>query len=147
MQQPNYQATITVDRTPQETFQAINDVSGWWSDDLDGRSEQAGDEFTVRFGDIHVSTQKLIELIPDRKVVWLVTDSRLNFLNDKSEWTNTRILFDIVARQQQTEVRLTHIGLVPEIECYGSCTRGWDYYFKGSLYKFLTEGKGTPGLM
>jgi hypothetical protein len=39
---------------------------------------------------------------------------------------------------------MIHIGLVPEIECYTSCVKGWDQYVKGSLFKLLTEGKGLP---
>ncbi|MBC7451096.1 MAG: SRPBCC domain-containing protein, partial [Cytophagales bacterium] len=98
------------------------------------------------FGDIHVSTQKLIEVIPDKKVVWLVTDSNLNFIKEKDEWTNTTVHFEISKQDTNTQINFTHVGLVPEVECYTDCTKGWDYFIKGSLFKLLTEGKGTPGL-
>ena len=145
MNTPDYTATLTVDATPQEVFNNINSVTKWWTDDLEGHSQKLNDEFTVRFGDVHVSTQKLVEVIPDKKVVWLVTDSKLNFIKDKQEWTNTKISFEISSQGNKTEIRFTHHGLVPEVECFRDCTKGWDQYIKGSLFKLLTTGKGEPG--
>lgn len=146
MKKQDYNASITVDATAKEVYNSINSVAKWWTDDLKGGSKKLGDEFTVQFADIHISTQKLIELIPDQKVVWLVTDSNLSFVKDKQEWKNTKISFELTEQDHKTEVRFTHFGLIPEIECFEGCSKGWDYYFKGSLYKLLTEGKGTPGL-
>ena len=147
MKKENYSISITVDATAKEAFKSINSVAKWWTDDLQGSSRKLNDEFTVRFADIHVSKQKLVEVIPAKKVVWLVTDSKLNFIKDKQEWTNTKISFEIAEKKDgKTQINFTHIGLVPEIECYNSCVKGWDYYIKGSLFKLLTEGKGTPGL-
>lgn len=140
----NYSMSITVDATPQEAFDGINNVTKWWTGDLEGRSHELDDEFTVRFGDVHVSTQQLIEVIPDKKVVWLVTDSKLNFIEDQQEWTNTTIRFEIARHDDKTRIHFTHVGLVPEIQCYTDCTKGWAYYIN-SLFKLLTEGKGTPG--
>jgi activator of Hsp90 ATPase-like protein len=146
MKKQDYTAIIAVNATPQKAFNAINSVTKWWTDDLQGSSQKPGDEFTVTFGDMHVSTQKLIEVIPDKKVVWLVTYSKLSFIEDKGEWTNTKISFEIIDNDNKTEIHFTHYGLVPEAECYNSCTKGWDYFIKGSLFKLLTQGKGTPGL-
>ncbi len=146
MKNQDYTASITVNTSPQEVFKAINSIAEWWTDDLKGDSQKLNDEFTVQFDDLHVSTQRLIEVIPDQKVVWLVTNSSLSFIKDKQEWNNTKISFEISGRDNKTQINFTHFGLVPEIECYNDCTKGWDYFFKGSLFKLLTEGKGTPGL-
>ena len=75
-----------------------------------------------------------------------VTDSELGSFQNPQEWTGTTIIFDIVENVDKTEIHFTHLGLVPEFQCFDSCSKGWDYYFKGSLYKFVTTGKGTPGL-
>ncbi len=147
MKEQDYQIKLNVNVSAEEAFQCINNVSQWWTDDMEGDSHQSGDSFTVHFADIHVSTQKIVELIPNQKVVWLVTSSQLNFLKDKEEWNNTTIHFEIEEKDGQTEVRFTHVGLVPQIECYEACTGGWDHFIKGSLYKLLMEGKGQPGLM
>jgi hypothetical protein len=145
MKEENYHVTLTVNTSAKEVYKSINDVTKWWTEDLKGSSQKLNDEFTVQFGDVHVSKQKLVELIPDKKVVWLVTDSKLNFIKDKQEWNNTKISFELSGQEDKTQIHFTHIGLVPEVECYNSCTKGWDYYIKGSLFKLLTEGKGTPG--
>ena len=78
--------------------------------------------------------------------MWLVTDSQLNFLKDKEEWTDTKISFELSNEDEKTKVHFTHFGLTPQVECYQSCTRGWDYFINGSLYQFLTAGQGTPGI-
>jgi hypothetical protein len=145
LKKQDYQVSITVDTPAREAFKSINNVSKWWTEDLEGSSQKLNDEFTVRFDNIHVSTQKLIEVIPDKKVVWLVTDSTLNFVKDKHEWSNTKISFEIVEKGGKTQINFTHIGLIPEVECYDNCSKGWNYYIKGSLFKLLTERKGTPG--
>ena len=146
MNEQDYTATLTADATPHEVFEHINNVAAWWTDDLEGSSQQLNDEFTVRFDDIHVSTQKVVALIPDQKVTWLVTDSKLTFVEQQHEWTNTTICFELSTLDNKTQLHFTHFGLVPSVQCYTGCTKGWDYYVKGSLFKLVTEGKGTPGL-
>ncbi len=142
----DYTIHLAVDTPANDVFHQINEVKKWWTVVLDGAAEKLNDVFTVRFGDVHVSTQKLVEFVPDKKVVWLVTASNLNFIKDKQEWNNTRISFELSEEGKQTRLKFTHIGLVPDVECYKDCTKGWDYYVKGSLFKLLTTGKGTPEL-
>ncbi len=143
-QQQHLTISFTVSQTPRQVFDAINHVSGWWTENIEGRSQQLNDEFEVRFGDVHYSRQKLIEVVPGKKIVWLITDSRLNFLKHKSEWTNTSVSFEIMERAGQTEVRFTHLGLVPQIECYSACSNAWGDYINHSLRNFIATGKGEP---
>lgn len=144
MNNQNFTVSFLVDQTPQEAFQAINNVYGWWTENVLGSSEKLNDEFEVYFEDVHYSKQKLIEVVPGKRVVWRVTDSKLNFIKDKTEWTNTEISFDISKKGDKTEIRFTHIGLVPEVECYGACTSAWSGYITDSLRKLITTGKGKP---
>ena len=139
----DFTTTILVDQTPQEAFNIINNVRGWWTGEpgVDGNTDKLGDEFTYRYGNIHYSKQKVTELIPGKKVVWLVTDSELNFIKNKSEWTGTKIIFEIAKKGDKTEVRFTHVGLVPEVECYGDCSNAWSSYIKNSLRNFITKDK------
>ena len=144
MENHDYHAAITVSQPPNDAFTAITSVSKWWTEKLEGSSEKLNDIFTVDFGDKNFVTHKLIEVIPGKKLVWLVTDCYLSWFNDKTEWKNTKMRFDISSSGNQTKIDFTHIGLVPEIECFDICKKGWDQYVKDSLFKLITEGKGQP---
>ena len=144
MSSSDYTTTITVDKTPKEAFNAINNVRGWWTEGLEGATQKLNDEFTVQFGKVHVSTQKLVEVIPDKKVVWLVTKSNLNFIKDKQEWNNTTISFEIAQKNDKTQLKFTHHGLLPDIECYDACSNAWGGYIQNSLKSLINTGKGEP---
>jgi hypothetical protein len=144
MKSQNYTTAFTVDETPEEAFAAINDVRGWWSGNIEGNTDRLGDEWTYRYKDIHYSKQKITELVPAKKIVWLVLDSYLNFIEDKTEWNGTKVTFDISKKGDKTEVRFSHLGLTPEVECYDACSNAWGGYVNSSLRNLITKGKGRP---
>jgi hypothetical protein len=136
--------TFSVDETPEEVFAAITNVRGWWSGEIDGPTDALEGEFTYRYEDLHASKQKISELIPGKRVVWLVLESYLAFVEDTREWDGTRVTFDIAKKGDKTEVRFTHAGLGPTHECYGACSKAWGSYIRGSLRSLITTGKGQP---
>jgi hypothetical protein len=146
MENKDFTTTILVDQTPGEAFAAITNVEGWWTENIKGNSQKLDDEFEVQFGDVHYSKQKLVDVVPGEKVVWLVTDSKLAFVKDQTEWTGTKISFDITKQGNQTQVRFTQHGLVPAFECYGDCSNAWTDYIQNSLRDLITTGKGKPTL-
>jgi uncharacterized protein YndB with AHSA1/START domain len=139
-----YTTSFTVDQSPEQVFDAINNVRGWWAEEIDGSTGELGTEFTFRHKDVHRSTQKITEFVPGQKVVWRVLESRLNFVKDQTEWNGTDVVFEIDRSGGQTELRFTHLGLVPAFECYGGCSGAWGFYIDDSLCALITTGKGKP---
>ena len=146
MRTEDYTTSFTVGQSPAEVFDAINNVRGWWSGEpgIEGSTEKLGDEFTYRYNPHHYSKQKITEFIPGKKIVWLVLESQLNFIEDKSEWKGTKITFEISKKGNKTEIRFTHLGLIPEYECFNVCSNAWGSYINGSLRSLITAGKGQP---
>lgn len=143
----DYTFVIETSETPKNTFETLLNVRSWWSglysETIEGNTDKRYDEFIFRAGGgAHYSKQKLVELIPGKKIVWLVTDSNLSFLEKPNEWTGTKICFEISKQENKTQVRFTHMGLVPEIECYDSCSGAWSQYLQQFLLPLLTKVKG-----
>jgi hypothetical protein len=144
MSDQSYATTFVVDQTPAEVFTAINNVRAWWSTEIDGPTDELGGEFIYHYEDIHRSTMKIVELVPDQKVVWLCLDNYFNFTNDTTEWTGTKVSFEIAPEGGKTLVRFAHLGLVPEYECFDVCTNAWGGYITDSLRSLISTGTGHP---
>lgn len=142
----DYNTTFTVNETPGKVFDAITNVRGWWSENIEGGTSKLNDVFTYRHTDAHQCTMKLIEVIPAKKMVWLCMDNYFNFVEDRTEWTGTKIEFEIGEMGNKTQLRFTHWGLTPEYECFDICsgTKGWGGYINSSLRSLITTGKGQP---
>jgi hypothetical protein len=140
----DFATTVTVDESPEKVFNAINNVRGWWSESVEGNTDKLNEEFLYYYKDVHISKIKVIELVPGKKVVWLVLDNHFNFTNDKTEWNGNKIIFDINGKSDKTELRFTQLGLVPAYECYDICRDAWTSYIHGSLKDLITTGKGKP---
>jgi hypothetical protein len=143
MDNHNLSIVVQVESDSQLAFDSINNVTAWWTANLEGGTSALNNEFVVQFGDVHFSRQKIVEMIPAKKVVWLVTESRLNFVADVQEWTGTRIIFDVISENGITYIRFTHEGLVPQVECYDACSGAWSQYMV-SLQQLINTGKGEP---
>ncbi len=146
MGKKDFTMTLATDQTAEEVFKAVTNVRAWWSgyysEEFTGATEKLNDEFSFRAGpDVHYSKQKLIEVIADKKIVWLITESNLSFLDKKDEWTDTKVIFDISKKDNKTQLTFTHQGLTPEIECYDSCAPAWTHYLQNKLLPLISTGK------
>ena len=144
MTKPDFTTTIVVNQTPKQVFNAINNPQDWWSGEIKGSTHKLNDEFTYRYKEFHFSKQRIVEMIPDQKVVWLVTESQINYVENKREWTDTKISFEISKESSKTRLRFTHLGLDSNIECFDSCSNSWSQLIQQSLFSLITTGKAEP---
>jgi hypothetical protein len=144
MKNQDYHASMVAKITPKEALDEISRVTDWWGKHFEGRSQKINDVFTVRFGSGDMYKMRVSELIPDTKIVWEVVDSFKTGVKDATEWTGTKILWEVSEQKDGIRIDMTHLGMNPDIECYGVCTQGWDYLLQKSLLKLLTENKGNP---
>ena len=139
----DFTSILLTSASPKEAFTAINNVRGWWTENIEGSTNKLRDIFTVRFGTTW-KTFKIVEVVPGEKVIWLITDCYLPWNGDKTEWTGTKISFEISKKREQTQIRFSHLGLVPELECFKSCSNAWTGYIQNSLQRLINTGKGKP---
>lgn len=144
MQNQNFTTTLSTDQTPAEVFNALLDPRAWWSEEIEGSTDKLNDVFHYRYEDVHSCTVKLIEVVPEKKLVWKILDNYFNFTKDKTEWIDTKVSFEISRENNKTRLVFTHIGLVPEYECYEACRQGWTHYIQNSLKSLIETGKGLP---
>ncbi|MEP7110760.1 MAG: SRPBCC domain-containing protein [Ferruginibacter sp.] len=143
MTNKSYTATIEVAQSPEVVFKSITeDVAKWWGGkDLKGSCIKLNDEFIIHHPGAHYSKQKLVEVIPDKKIAWFVEESTLQWLKkDKHEWTGTKMIFEITVEPGKTALHFTHEGLIPEKESYEKCTQGWGMVINDWLFKFIEYG-------
>lgn len=141
----NFTLTFMVDQSPTQVFKVVTNVRGWWQglfeEEIVGNTSELNEEFTFRAGGgLHYTKLKLVELVPNQKVTWLVTEAELSFVEKTDEWIGTKIIFDISRKEDKTQVTFTHEGLNNEIECYDRCSSAWQMYL---TQKFLTLVKSA----
>ena len=143
MEKLDFNTSISVTSNPKQAFEKIARVGDWWAKSFTGKALNVGDTFRIEFGSTWVNF-KITESIPAMKSVWSVTDSYLPWLNNKTEWNNTSIVWEITKQDASSTIQMTHVGLVPGIECFENCEKGWTRFVTVSLPKLINEGKGLP---
>lgn len=160
MSNQNFTVSLLVNQSPSDVFKAVINPRAWWSEEIAGGTSKVGDIFDYHFEDIHHCQVALTEVVPEKRVVWRVLDNHFKpglfdetagghvkgdgFENDKAEWVDTHIIFDITMENGKTRLHFTHDGLVPDYECYDVCINGWRHYIQESLHSLITTGEGQP---
>ncbi len=85
MKTKDYTTTFTVDQSPEEVFDAVNNVRGWWSEEIDGSTDKLGAEFKYHYKDIHQGKRRL------RPRNWLSGGSR----SERVPGPKTRLIFSL----------------------------------------------------
>jgi len=142
MENNNFNTSISVNLGAGEVTEKISHVPEWWGITFTGSAEKQNDAFVVKMGGDSFFDFTVTELVPGKRLVWLVTDCNMPWYSDKKEWANTRLIFDLEENNGETVLQFTHEGLTPDVECYKDCEPGWTHWIKTSLFSYLTNGKG-----
>lgn len=144
MQNTDFTTSFTVDQNAKAVFDAISNVRGWWSENIEGDTNRHNSEFIYHYQDVHRSKMKITAFTPNQHIAWHVEDNYFNFNKGDDEWTGTDIIFDIKEKDGKTTLNFTHKGLIPTFECFQLCQDAWTHYIQGSLKDLITTGKGSP---
>jgi uncharacterized protein YndB with AHSA1/START domain len=146
----HYQQTLVIDAAPSAVYAALTTAEGlrgWWTPECTVDTHVGG-VIHLHFG----QTRKdmcIEQLDTNRGVRWFCTRARIasEDLTHKDEWVGTEIAFRLTPTfDGKTRLDFEHVGLVPSLECYAMCERGWRY-FLGSLKQLAETGRGTPWAM
>ncbi|OFZ61342.1 MAG: ATPase, partial [Bacteroidetes bacterium RIFCSPHIGHO2_02_FULL_44_7] len=133
----NYTASIQVEQSPEEVYKAVNNVRGWWSEEIEGPTDELNKEWFYHYKDMHLCKMKVVEMVPNKKVVWEVLENHFSFIEEQ-EWEGNHIVIDITREQNLTQLNFTHEGLNPACACFDVCRDGWNNYIHKSLYQLIT---------
>lgn len=144
----DYQCTITINAPSQKVYEAITTQKGiqnWWTKECEVQSKLGG-KATMRFGKTYNVMQ--FEKLTGNEVQWKCVEQHHEEekpLSRDDEWVGTKVIFLIKQVDPAlTELRFTHQGLNPSLECFDICQRGWDHFIKTSLKNYLEQGQGQP---
>jgi len=135
----NYTISIEIEKSPADVFNHLtHDVAKFWPEDFEGASAKLNDEFVFSLGDSHYSKNKIAELMPNKKVVWLTTESIRK--SDNYDWSGTKMIFELIPNGDNTVLQYTYDGpvLADEIE---RLKQVCDMTIKEKLHNFLTGSK------
>ncbi|MDR7384494.1 SRPBCC family protein [Promicromonospora iranensis] len=141
MSAQNYTTSFTVHASPDEVFAAITRPQAWWTEMIEGGTTESGDEFGFDNPGLHRTRIRLTEVVPGTKMVWHVLENHFGFVQDQSEWVGSDIVFELAdGPEGDTAVRVTHVGLVPELECYDVCSAAWNHHLAQGLRGLVEAG-------
>ncbi len=143
MKQDNFSSSFTVNANAADAMKKICNVPGWWGVSFTGSAERHGDTFIIKMGGDSFFNCTVTDIVPGKRMAWLVTDCNMPWYADKKEWAGTRMTFDLKEHDDSTDIRFTHEGLTPDMECYPDCAPGWDHWIKTSLASYLSTGTGV----
>lgn len=143
MNNQDFTTTLLVKATPHQVFNAVNNVRGWWSENIEGDTDKLNAEFDYHYQDVHICKIQITEFVPDKKVAWHMQDNYFKFTKDKHELKGSDITFDISEKDGKTQLIFTHKGLMPACECHQICSDAWTYYIHDSLKNLILTGKGN----
>jgi uncharacterized protein YndB with AHSA1/START domain len=141
-EEPAYTDGVEIAATAARVFDALttrDGISGWWTSFVTG-SPIAGETIELAFAGID---ERIVMRVgatePFSSVVWSCIEH-----TGHPEWVGTTVVFEIEATNNgSTELRLHHIGLVPDLDCFEQCEAGWRHFLR-SIKGYVERGEGMP---
>ena len=137
-----FRQEMVIAALPLQVFDALTSLeglTGWWASSARGSGE-AGGTFELGFAGLDERLRMHVDVAdPTTLVTWTCLEHTA-----LPDWEGTKIVFSLTNREvDQTTLSFCHIGLVPDLECYGQCHAGWEH-FLASLRSFVERGRGNP---
>ena len=139
----SFTTSILVAAPVEEVYKAVCNVRGWWLNNIEGNTTRLNDEFKFYVQGRLQFHFKIIEMVPHTRIVWRVLNQSFKD-TPKQEWKDSTVLFEMTPTEKGTELRFTHQGLVPPMDCYAVCQNAWTNYIQISLFNFIEKGVGVP---
>ena len=134
----NYSVEIELAKSPNNVFNHLINLRNWWPEDFEGEDIKLNSEFTFTTGDSHYSKNKVIEFLPNKKVVWLTIESIRK--TDNFDWQGTKMIFELTPKGDNTIVKFTYDGVVLENE-YDRLVQVCDMTLKEMFYDYIINEK------
>jgi len=133
---------VGIKSSPDAVYRALTTRDGlaaWWTDKTQGEGPVGG-LFQFRFvdGDVDIGgfEMKVLELQPDRHVLWQV-------VGGPEEWIGTRVSWDIRQEGDYAIVMFKHQDWREPVEFMHHCSTKWAIFLM-SLKALVETGKGAP---
>lgn len=110
-------------------------LAGWWTSDTTGK-EEVGGVIHFQFGGRGGFDMKVLELEPEKRVVWEV-------IQGPPDWVGTRVIWDLTPEGDGTTIRFKHQGWREQVDFMGHCSMKWGTFLM-SLKQLHEAGKGAP---
>ncbi|HEV8283170.1 MAG TPA: SRPBCC domain-containing protein [Chitinophagaceae bacterium] len=130
---------IELTKSLNDIFNHVIDLKKWWPEEFIGENIKLNSEFVFRTGDSHYSKNKVVEFVPNKKVVWLATESIRK--TDNYDWSGTKFIFELTPKGDNTLLKFTYDGAVLENES-DRLVQICNMTIKEMFYNFITYGKG-----
>jgi uncharacterized protein YndB with AHSA1/START domain len=139
----NFEQQVSIAAHPSTVFAAlttIEGVRGWWTED----SDMEGEMVRVRFGATHKAFSVHVPAAGN-EVRWhcLAAHIAHGEMSKRDEWIGTTLVFRLVPEGEGTRLEFEHVGLLPELQCFEMCNKGWRHFLE-SLRQYAQDGGGTP---
>ena len=121
-----------------KTYKALttlDGLSGWWTSNTQGEPTKVDGVIKFLF-DGGGFDMKVLELVPNKYVLWQVVDG-------PKEWIGTKVIWDLKQKDDYTIILFKQAGWKEPVEFMYHCSTKWAIFLM-SLKSLLETGKGSP---